>query len=98
MSEPFGVRPAELRATSQRLGEVGAAMGGVLSSLRARLAAEGAPWGDDAIGDQFANGPGGYLAQLAWVQGSVDAKTSLLGYYSGQLKTTADSAQAADEA
>jgi hypothetical protein len=63
----------------------------VLSTLRTRLAAEGVAWGDDEMGEQFAGGPGGYLSQLKWVDGSVGTKTDLLDYYSRALKGAADS-------
>lgn len=97
MSDAFEVSPSELRSTSRHLSEVSERMASVLSGLREQLAAEGAAWGDDKIGDAFANGGGGYLAQLDWVQGSVDAKTGLLDYYSAGLKEAADSFQQADE-
>ncbi|MCV7168394.1 hypothetical protein H7I41_00510 [Mycobacterium manitobense] len=97
MSEPFEVTPAELRATSEHLHDVSDSMKKALSALRGRLAGEGAAWGDDKIGHQFAGGGGGYLAQLDWVQGSVNAKTGLLDYYSSGLKGAADSFEQADE-
>lgn len=96
MSDPLGVTPADLRATSQHLSEVSSSMKDVLSTLQENLAGEGAAWGDDKIGDQYANGESGYLAQQDWVDGSIDAKTGLLDYYSDGLKTAADSFQQQD--
>jgi hypothetical protein len=98
MTEPLGVTPPELRATAQHLKAVSSRMNAVLSSLKSNLSAEGAAWGDDKVGAQFANGDGGYLSQLGWVGGSVDAKTSLLDYYSHGLKGAADSFEQQDEA
>jgi uncharacterized protein YukE len=98
MPDPLGVTPPELRATSQHLEAVSSTMKGVLSALQADLAAEGAAWGDDEIGDQYANGDSGYLAQQGWVDGSVEAKTGLLDYYSRGLKTAADSFEQQDQA
>ncbi|HET6734474.1 WXG100 family type VII secretion target [Mycobacterium sp.] len=98
MSEPLGVTPPELRSTSQHLNDVSTRMKAVLSSLRANLSGEGAAWGDDQIGDQFANGDSGYLAQQGWVDGSVEAKTGLLDYYADGLKTAADSFEQQDQA
>jgi uncharacterized protein YukE len=92
------VTPPELRATSQHLEAVSSKMKGVLSELQANLSAEGAAWGDDEIGDQYANGDAGYLAQQGWVDGSVEAKTSLLDYYARGLKTAADSFEQQDQA
>jgi len=91
MAELFGVSPAGLRATSRRLGGVSSSMKDVLVSLREGLAGEGAAWGDDEVGDMFADGDAGYLAQLDWVGGSVDAKTGLVDFYSVVLKGAADS-------
>jgi uncharacterized protein YukE len=98
MSEPLGVTPSDLRATSKHLSEVSTRMKDVLSSLRDKLSAEGAAWGEDKIGDQFAKGDAGYLAQLDWIDGSVSAKTGLLDHYSRSLKTAADSFEQADNA
>src|SRR5690242_15913254 len=80
MAEQLGVTPPDLRATSEHLSDVSNRMKEVLSTLRARLAAEGVAWGEDEMGEQFASGPGGYLSQLKWVDGSVGAKTDLLDY------------------
>jgi hypothetical protein len=63
----------------------------VLASLRDELDGEGAAWGDNEIGDQFAKGDAGFLAQMKWVDDSVDAKTALLDYYARGLKGAADS-------
>jgi len=97
MSDPLGVTPPDLRSTSKHLNDVSTRMKEVLSSLRENLSAEGAAWGDDQIGDQYANGDSGYLAQQDWVDGSVDAKTGLLDYYSRGLKTAADSFEQQDQ-
>ena len=98
MSQPFGVTPEGLRSTSDHLADVSARMKGVLSSLHAKLSGEGAAWGDDKIGGQFADGGSGYLAQLDWVDGSVDTKTDLLGDYSQGLRTAADTLESQDQA
>ncbi|SEH82368.1 Uncharacterized conserved protein YukE [Mycolicibacterium rutilum] len=98
MAEPLGVTPPELRATSQHLNDVSTRMKEVLSTLRQNLGAEGAAWGDDRIGDQYAKGDAGYLAQQEWVNGSVDAKTDLLDYYSTGLRDAANSFEQQDQA
>lgn len=98
MAEFLGVTPPDLRGTSEHLYDVSARMKDVLSTLQDRLRAEGAAWGDDKIGDQFANGDAGYLAQFDWVDGSVAAKTDLLDYYSRALKGAADSFENNDQA
>lgn len=98
MTEPLGVTPPELRATAQHLHDVSSRMKDALARLRGNLGGEGAAWGDDKIGKQFADGDGGYLSQSDWVGGSVDAKTGLLDYYSRGLKGAADSFEQQDEA
>ncbi|OMB84910.1 WXG100 family type VII secretion target [Mycolicibacterium conceptionense] len=91
MADELGVGPSELRATSRNLNDVSVRMKNVLSNLQANLAAEGAAWGDDKMGDGYAKGSAGYLAQKDWVDGSVVIKTDLLDYYSNGLKVSADS-------
>ncbi|CRZ17739.1 hypothetical protein [Mycolicibacterium neworleansense] len=98
MADELGVGPSELRATSKDLNDVSVRMKNVLSSLQANLAAEGAAWGDDKMGDGFAKGSSGHLAQRDWVDGSVAAKTDLLDYYSDGLKGAADSFEHNDQA
>ncbi|MHC9297395.1 WXG100 family type VII secretion target [Mycobacterium sp. LTG2003] len=95
MADELGVTPAELRATSQHLADVSGRMLAVLSGLRAKLSGEGAAWGDDRIGGQFVES---YLPQLDWVDGSVVAKTDLLGHYSRGLKNAADAFEQQDQA
>ncbi|WP_166906861.1 hypothetical protein [Mycobacterium sp. DL440] len=98
MAEELGVGPSDLRATSRNLNDVSVRMKEVLSSLQSNLVAEGASWGDDKMGDGFAKGGGGYLAQKDWVDGSVVVKTDLLDYYSDGLKGSADSFEQNDQA
>lgn len=97
MSDPLGVTPAELRATSDHLADVSSRMKQVLSSLEGKLSGEGAAWGADKIGNEFANGGDGYLSQLDWVNGSIDAKTDLLDGYSDGLRTAADTLEQQDQ-
>jgi hypothetical protein len=98
MSQPLGVTPEGLRSTSDHLADVSSRMKGVLSTLQGNLSSEGAAWGDDKIGGQFADGGDGYLAQLNWVDGSIDAKTGLLDNYSEGLRTAADTLEQQDQA
>lgn len=97
MAENLGVTPSDLRGTSQHLYDVSSRMKEVLSTLQDKLRAEGAAWGDDEMGAQFAEGDGGYLSQLEWVDDSVAAKTGLLDYYSRELKKAADSFERQDQ-
>ncbi|MBB5167574.1 WXG100 family type VII secretion target [Mycobacterium sp. AZCC_0083] len=96
MTEPFHVTPDELRSTATDLANVSSRISQVMSTLRASLDGEGAPWGDDSVGHNFANGGGGYLAQMAWVNDSVNAKIGLLTSYSESLRTAADTLESQD--
>jgi hypothetical protein len=98
MADPLGVTPPDLRSTSEHLNDVSTRMKDVLSSLQAKLGGEGAAWGDDQLGDQYANGAAGYLAQQDWVDGSIGAKTRLLDYYSKGLRTAANTLEQQDQA
>jgi hypothetical protein len=96
MAEPLGVTPADLRATSEFLADVSSRMREVQSSLLEMLGREGQAWGHDKIGDRFASGGQGYRMQSDWVDGSIDAKTELLDYYSHRLRVTADTLEGQD--
>jgi hypothetical protein len=96
MSDPLGVSPDQLRRTADHLADTSAGMKKVVASLREALAASGTAWGDDKMGKQFAEGPDGYLAQMDWVNGLIDAKTDLLDGYSDSMRTTANTLEQQD--
>lgn len=93
----LSVNPAQLRATASYLADVGHRMWAVLNNLHWELGAEGAPWGDDSTGHSFANGSKGYLAQLDWVDKSINAKVGLLDGYSQGLRNAADTLEQQDQ-
>ncbi len=97
MAGEFGVTPDGLRRVARKLREVSGAMKAGKSALSAELAAQGNVWGNGPTGHQFAEGPHGYLAQSAWVAGSIDAKTGLLDYYADLLRLAADRSEQADD-
>lgn len=96
MSDPWGVAPDGVRVAGEHLEEVSAKLKRVLSSLNAKLDGEGAAWGDDEAGRGFADGPGGYLAQVDWVDGSFGLKTDLLDHYSVIMRDAADTLEGQD--
>jgi hypothetical protein len=99
MADSLGVSPADLRATADRLADVSSRMKDVLSSVRTSVDAEGAPWGSDERGTEFADGETpdtGYLSQRDWVDESVEAKTSLLDAYAVSLRDAADTLESGD--
>ncbi|OBJ11681.1 hypothetical protein A5624_13065 [Mycobacterium sp. 1482292.6] len=90
MTDPLSVDPDGLRKIAQDLQDVSTTLKQVYSSLTDKLAAEGSPWGNDQIGDQFANGDSGYLAQKEWVSNSIDGKTQLLDSYADSFMSAAN--------
>lgn len=97
MAQQFGVEPAELRAVSTCVGELGSRASTVMSSAQAQIAAKGPVWGEGSLGSQFADGPNGFVSQLARVVQSVHAKAMLLNYYAERLRYTADVSQRSDQ-
>jgi uncharacterized protein YukE len=97
MAQQFGVKPDELRAVSTHMGELGSRASGLMSAAQAQIAAKGPCWGEGQLGSQFADGPNGFVSQLARVAQSVHAKATLLNYYADQLKYTADVSQRSDQ-
>src|SRR3954451_10505282 len=96
MSEPLGVSPDELRAAADHLAETSSRLKQVLASLSDGLAGAGAPWGDDHLGKQFADGAAGYIAQVDYVHTSIDAKSGLLDGYSDGMRTAANTLEQQD--
>jgi uncharacterized protein YukE len=97
MTMHLEVTPAQLRATADHLSDVSNRMWGVLNSLQGSRGAVGGAWGDDSIGDQFAGGGNGYIKQSDWVDGSIEAKTTLLNHYAHALRTAADTLEQQDQ-
>jgi uncharacterized protein YukE len=97
MTEPLSVNPSDLRTVAEQMADVSSQMKQVLSSLNTKLSAEGTPWGNDSTGNGFANGPEGYLAQVDWVNSTINAKTQLLDGYSQSMTTSANSFEQQDD-
>src|SRR4051794_22062028 len=96
MSEPLGVSPDELRVAADHLADTSARLKQVLASLSDGLTGAGAPWGDDHLGKQFADGAAGYIAQVDYVHTSIDAKSGLLDGYSDGMRTAANTLEQQD--
>jgi uncharacterized protein YukE len=97
MAQQFGVDPDELRQVSGGVGELGSRASGVMSAAQAQIAAKGPAWGEGSLGSQFADGPNGFVSQLAQVAQSVHAKATLLNYYAERLNYSADVSQRSDQ-
>ncbi|MBA0047869.1 hypothetical protein [Mycobacteroides sp. LB1] len=90
--------PSELRGVARHLDSVSERYKDVLSRLVDKTNTEGAAWGGSKDGRAFANGAEGYLAQVNWVHGSVDAKTDLLDQYATGINLTANNLEGTDRA
>lgn len=90
MTDPLRVNTDDLRRAGSDLQDLSSKLKEVLSTLTDKLAAEGSPWGDDKIGDKFANGDSGYLAQDHWLSSSIDGKAQLLDLYGGICTSSAN--------
>ena len=97
MAQQFGVKPGELRVVSTGVGELGSRANTVMSAAQVQIAAKGPCWGEGTLASQFADGPNGFVSQLARVAQSVHAKAKLLDYYADQLKYAADVSQRSDQ-
>jgi hypothetical protein len=84
------VPPSDVRATARYIAGVSSRMKEVHTSLERRLSDEGEAWGHDEIGDAFANGRQGYLAQKNWVMESMCAQSDFLDYCAQFLECAAD--------
>jgi hypothetical protein len=81
MAEQLRSDSAGVGALADGLSGLGAAMTGHVSSARAGLAGAAAPWGTDATGDQFAGGPGGFVAHLQhWLQAMAARAETVAGH------------------
>jgi hypothetical protein len=82
----FGVTPDQLRAVLNDLNDVRGRMGDAMSSLQAKLGAEGAPWGgNDDLGRTWHDGPKGYGVQSDGFFKAGDAMTDGLRSFSDVL-------------
>ena len=97
MAEQFGVKADELRAAATRLGELGSQAKEAMSSAQAQIAGKGPVWGTGSLGSKFADGPDGFVGQLAAVAASVHAKAKLLTDDAEQLKYAAKVFQRSDD-
>lgn len=57
--ETFEFHPDDFRAAAGKTAHVGDRVTDVVTNLTSTLSGRGAPWGNDKMGKQFANGPGG---------------------------------------
>ncbi|QBS42957.1 hypothetical protein [Nocardia sp. CS682] len=77
MAEKFEVDPDEFRKAAGKTAHVGDRISTAVSNLSAAIAGRGAPWGDDKMGNQFANGPGGSDGYLSSRKNLIDGTTGM---------------------
>lgn len=98
MAEDLSVTPGDLRNVGEQLADVSASIKQVLSTLQTREARYGtAPWGNDDIGDGFADGPTGFTAQNENVKQTVSKQTQVLDYWATALQTAANTFEQQDD-
>jgi uncharacterized protein YukE len=97
MTEPLSVNVDDLQTAAANVSDVSSQMKQILSTLNGQLAALGSPWGNDSTGDNFANGSGGYLAQVDQVDSSITATTQQLDSLSQSLSSAANNFEQEDK-
>ncbi|WP_378740479.1 WXG100 family type VII secretion target [Nocardia brasiliensis] len=100
MTDKVRVQPGELRGVAGDLTAVSGRVRQVLSGLRSAADGEGAPWGNDKIGNQFANGSGGdspgYVGARDKLYEVVDSKVKVLEQFSTGLRDAAKAMEQQD--
>jgi uncharacterized protein YukE len=97
MSESLQFNPEDVQTAATSVADVSSEVKQLLAALQGQLAALGSPWGNDSIGDQFAKGPSGYLAQVDTVNSSINATTQQLDSLSQSLTAAATNLEHQDQ-
>ncbi|MEU7142922.1 hypothetical protein ABZ942_25995 [Nocardia sp. NPDC046473] len=79
--EKFEFHPDEFRTAAGKTAHVGDRITDVVNNLTSTLAGRGSPWGDDKMGNQFANGPGGSDGYHSSKKNLVDGTTGMAGTF-----------------
>ncbi|MFI6046321.1 hypothetical protein ACIA8C_32205 [Nocardia sp. NPDC051321] len=94
--ETFEFHPDDFRAAAGKTAHVGDRITDVVNNLTSTLSGRGAPWGDDKMGKQFADGPGGGDGYHSSKKNLVDGTTSMAGSFNdvaANQRTVADKLQ-----
>jgi hypothetical protein len=81
VAEKFEVDPDEFRKAAGKTSNVGDRISDVVTNLTSAIAGRGAPWGDDKMGSQFANGPGGNDGYLSSKKNLTEGTTGMAGTF-----------------
>ncbi|MFI6997694.1 hypothetical protein [Nocardia sp. NPDC050175] len=75
--EKFEFHPDEFRTAAGKTAHVGDRITDVVNNLKTTIAGRGAPWGDDKMGKQFSDGPGGNDGYQSSKKNLVDGTTGM---------------------
>ncbi|MGW5105795.1 hypothetical protein [Nocardia sp. NPDC004123] len=87
-----------LMKASEKTGDVRDGINGVVNTFGAQADALGTPWGDDSLGNQFANGDQGYLASKKNILEGATNMAGTFANFSKSQKDSADKLEATEEA
>ncbi|MEV0293211.1 hypothetical protein [Nocardia sp. NPDC050710] len=91
MADNLKVYEDRLRKAGGKTGDVRDRINSVLLQLEAAIANRGEPWGDDKIGDRFANGDSGYKKSRDGLTDSTENMAETFGNFStAQVKAAND--------
>ncbi|MEV6562598.1 hypothetical protein AB0M22_43235 [Nocardia sp. NPDC051756] len=79
--EKFEFDPDDFRAAAGKTAHVGDRITDVVTNLNSVISGRGAPWGDDKMGSQFANGPGGDDGYLSSKKNLTEGVTGMAGSF-----------------
>ncbi|MFE9582125.1 hypothetical protein ACFYO1_37515 [Nocardia sp. NPDC006044] len=94
--EKFEFHPDEFRSAAGKTAHVGDRITDAVNNLKSAVAGRGAPWGDDKMGNQFANGPGGDDGYLSSKTNLIEGTTGMAGTFkqvAGDQRKVADKLQ-----
>ncbi|GAB2562191.1 hypothetical protein [Nocardia heshunensis] len=87
-----------LLKASEKTGEVRDGINGVVNTFNGQSDALGTPWGNDSLGNQFANGDQGYLASKDNIVKGATNMAGTFANFSKSQKDSADKLEATEEA
>ncbi|WP_156959403.1 hypothetical protein [Nocardia sp. BMG51109] len=91
MTTPFEMDPEAFSKAADKTLHVRDRINEVWSTLETATAGRGAPWGDDKLGNEFAEGDKGYKkSKTSMEQGKDAMNKSLVGLAAAQRKTGKD--------
>lgn len=88
MSEKLGHDADLFEKAAERTDAIRDRVNSVRSTLEAALRGRGTPWGNDKLGEQFAEGPNGYKVARGQLIGNIKTTSTNFGnFYTGKTDT-----------